>query len=34
MMFKIVIEKAQPEGVKVSKRNVAICTIVTGGEEE
>jgi len=34
VMFKVIIEKAEPEGVKISKRNCAIVTIVSGGEEE
>lgn len=34
VMFKVKIEKPDPEGVKVSKRNCAIITIVSGGEEE
>jgi hypothetical protein len=33
-MFKVKIEKAEPKGVKVSKKNCAIITIVSGGEEE
>jgi len=33
-MFKVKIEKPEPKGVKVSKRNCAIITIVSGGEEE
>jgi|APSaa5957512535_1039671.scaffolds.fasta_scaffold80480_2 hypothetical protein len=35
VMFKVRIEKPEPkEGVKISKRNCAIITIVSGGEEE
>lgn len=34
VMFKVVIEKSEPVGVKISKRNCAIVTIVSGGEEE
>lgn len=34
VMFKVIIEKSEPEGVKISKRNCAIVTIVSGGEEE
>lgn len=34
VMFKVVIEKAEPVGVKISKRNRAIVTIVSGQEEE
>ena len=34
VMFKVLIEKSEPEGVKISKRNCAIVTIVSGGEEE
>ena len=34
VMFKVIIEKAEPEGVRLSKRNCAIVTIVSGGEEE
>ena len=34
VMFKVKIEKPEPKGVKISKRNCAIITIVSGGEEE
>ena len=34
VMFKVIIEKSEPEGVKISKRNCCIVTIVSGGEEE
>ena len=34
VMFKVIIEKAEPEGVRLSKRNCAIVTIVSGGEEK
>jgi len=34
VMFKVIIEKSEPVGVKISKRNCAIVTIVSGGEEE
>ena len=34
VMFKVIIEKSEPVGVKISKRNRAIVTIVSGGEEE
>jgi hypothetical protein len=34
VMFKVKIEKAEPKGVKVSKKNCAIIAIVSGGEEE
>lgn len=33
VMFKVIIEKSKPVGVKISKRNCAIVTIVSGGEE-
>jgi hypothetical protein len=33
-MFKVKIEKPEPKGVKVSKKNCAIIAIVSGGEEE
>jgi len=33
-MFKVKIDKPDPKGVKVSKKNCAIITIVSGGEEE
>lgn len=34
VMFKVKIDKAEPAGVRISKRNCAIITIVSGGEEE
>lgn len=34
LMFKIIIEKAMPEGVRISKRNVCIVTITQSDEEE
>ena len=34
VMFKVKIEKPEPKGVKVSKKNCAIIAIVSGGEEE
>ena len=34
LMFKLVIEKAQPEGVKISKKNACIITIIQTGETE
>jgi len=34
VMFKVKIEKPEPKGVKISKRNCAIITIVSGGEED
>lgn len=33
-MFKVKIEKPEPKGVRVSKKNCAIITIVSGGDEE
>lgn len=33
IMFKVKIEKPEPKGVKVSKRNCAIITIVSGGDD-
>lgn len=34
LMFKIVIDKAHPEGVKISKKNACIVTIVQTGDED
>lgn len=33
LMFKVLIHKAEPEGVKISKKNVCIITIVQQDEE-
>lgn len=34
VMFKVKIDKPDPKGVKVSKKNCCIITIVCGGQEE
>jgi hypothetical protein len=33
LMFKILIHKAEPEGVKISKKNVCIVTIIHDDED-
>jgi hypothetical protein len=33
-MFKIKLEKAEPQGVKISKKNVCIVTIVQNEEAQ
>lgn len=33
LMFKVIIHKAEPEGVKISKKNICIVTIVQKDDE-
>ena len=34
LMFKVILEKPEPAGVKISKRNVCLVTISKGDHKE